>query len=134
MTVSADALPLTLQAGQILNVDASGELIPLAAAAATTPPYVSMFEGTVQAGAPDNDSLVGGRQIAVSRVQTEPVEYETRLETEIADIAAGQLYGVNEEGTSLDTAAGTFEVTSFDGTGAVGDKVRGKFTALAKTI
>ncbi|MDR0906475.1 MAG: hypothetical protein LBN00_09950 [Oscillospiraceae bacterium] len=120
--------------GQLLTVDATGHVAPLTAAATTTPPYVSLFDGTVAAGAQDGvRGVSGGALIPVARVNLE-TEYFVKLNAAVASPAVGKALSVTADGLGLSATPGSFEVTAFTGTGAVGDTITGRFTAVPKDI
>ncbi len=105
----------TYKVGQALSV-ADGVLTPVAAASATTPPYICMADVTVTAG----------DQIPVIRTADNAI-YETALTAEAADAKVGTKLRVSAGGLGVDAgAAGTFEVTAIDNT-AAGSAVYGRF-------
>ncbi len=105
----------TYKVGQALSVNA-GAVAPVAAALATTPPYICMADVTV----------AEGDQIPVIRT-TSNVIYETALTVEAADAKVGSKLQVSAGGLGVDAAAaGTFEVTAIEDT-AAGSVVCGRF-------
>lgn len=103
------------QVGQLLNVS-GGKLTAITAACATTPPYVSMAEKSVE----------DGELLAVARVNGESI-YETTLSAAAAKADVGTKLEVSAGGLEADAAgAGSFEIVSLEGT-AKGDTVMGRW-------
>lgn len=101
--------------GQLLNV-ADGKVSALGGASTTTPPYLCMAKKT----------CADGDIIPVVRVGDDQI-FETKLDAEAADAKVGSKLQVAADGlTASGAAAGTFEVTSLEGT-AAGSVVRGRF-------
>ena len=105
----------TYVAGQALTV-ADGKLAAISAARATSPEYICMMDGTV-----DADAL-----IPVIRVDKD-IELETTLSAAAADMVMGTKLQISAGGLQVDAAAaGTFEVKSYEGT-TTGAAVIGRF-------
>lgn len=109
------------QIGQLLNVGTDGKLAALTAAATTTPPYVSMHEGTVEAGA----------LLPVVRVNGHGM-FETTWSEKATGAVVGSKCQVSADGTQakfVSASPGTFEVVEMEGVEA-GDRVRGRFVPI----
>lgn len=105
----------TYQAGQLLTVS-GGQVAALAAASATTPPYLCMADRTVEAG----------ELLPVTRISHDHI-YETQLSAAAAAAQIGDKLQVTAGGLEADAgAAGTFELVSMEGTDK-GAFVRGRW-------
>ena len=106
----------TYQTGQLVNVNAAGELAAITADTVTAPRYLCMSAATVAAAEP----------LPVTRVNRSYI-YETAL---AADAPAAQVGGklqIAAGGLLAKAGAGAFEIVSLDGTNE-GDAVRGRWT------
>ena len=105
----------TYKAGQLLNAN-GGMLVPVSAAAKTTPSYLCMADVTV----------AEGDAIPVAAVAKNEI-YVTELSAETAGAAMGSKLQVSAGGLQVDGAAtGTFELTYVEDT-AAGSIVHGRF-------
>ena len=102
------------KAGQLLLVD-SGQVTPVDADTATTPPYLCLYEGTIE----------DGEVIAVARIRKDFI-YETTLAAATATAAVGVKLLVADEGLQVKAGAGTFELVYVEDT-AANSTVRGRF-------
>lgn len=109
----------TYSVGQLLNVT-GGKLAAIAADQATTPPYLCMAQRKVEEA---------GEELPVTRVSADYI-YETTLGAAASAAAVGVKLQVASGGLTAKTGAGTFEITSLDGT-AAGDVVRGRWVPAA---
>lgn len=105
----------TYKSGQLLNAS-GGKLVPVSAASTTTPGYLCMADVTVDEG----------QVVPVAIVVRDDI-YETALSAAAEGADIGSKLRVSAGGLQVDSgAAGTFEVTSLEGT-AAGSVVCGRF-------
>lgn len=106
-------------AGQLLNLNASGQLAAIAADLTTKPAYLCM--GDVEIG-------TAGDILPVTRIQDDVI-YETTLAEAATGAVVGTKLQVESGGLQASkpaTGGGAFEVVWMEGT-AAGDVVRGRF-------
>ena len=127
------AKPGTYKLGQAVTIK-DGIIAPLSGAVTTTPPYITVFEGTIPASPAEGANWLGGKGDRVPVARIDASVFSAPLSADTANLAVGDFLQVAADGQSVNkTAAGSFEVTGFDGNKA-GNIVYGRFVAVAKKV